>query len=235
MVSHRVHIQGWLKSLRGEEWLSAFLFLIIFAMFIAPFIESVAAKLLSSLVFSLLMVTGVFSISHHPVARLLAGVVACTGIALRWLTHIAPSPEILIWNSIVTLVFMVMLTMVIITKVFSDSGTVTRQRILGAIAAYLMFGITWSVLYGLLDQIIPGAFSHSANRALDSAGHQASIAYFSFVTLTTVGYGDITPTHEISRMFMIMEALTGQLYPATLLARLVSLEVSSRTCHDGEP
>jgi hypothetical protein len=57
---------------------------------------------------------------------------------------------------------------------------------------------------------------------------QEQFTYFSFVTLTTVGYGDITALHPIARMFVIFEALFGQLYPATLLARLVSLEVMHR-------
>ena len=63
---------------------------------------------------------------------------------------------------------------------------------------------------------------------MSSVERQQILTYFSFVTLTTVGYGDITPTHEVTRMFAIMEALCGQLYPATLLARLVSLEVMHR-------
>jgi hypothetical protein len=63
---------------------------------------------------------------------------------------------------------------------------------------------------------------------MPSVERQQILTYFSFVTLTTVGYGDITPTHDITRMFAIMEALCGQLYPATLLARLVSLEVMNR-------
>jgi hypothetical protein len=218
-----------LKSYRNEAGLSIFLFLIILGLFLAPFINSLPVRLLASLFFSLLMVVGVWDISPHPLARFLAGIVAGAAIVLRWLTHIMPSPEIQIWSSVVSLVFMVMLTMVILSKVFSDSGTVNMQRVLGAIAAYLLFGLTWSVIYGLLAQLIPGAFSHTAAGAIYSADDRASITYFSFVTLTTLGYGDITPTHEISRMFALMEALTGQLYPATLLARLVSLEVSHRS------
>jgi hypothetical protein len=63
---------------------------------------------------------------------------------------------------------------------------------------------------------------------MTSAELQETFAYFSFVTLSTLGYGDITAVHPVSRMFVIMEALVGQLYPATLLARLVSLEISNR-------
>jgi hypothetical protein len=223
-----------LNSYRGEAGLSLFLFIIILGLFLAPFLDSLPVRLLASLFFSLLMVAGVWDISRHPLARFFAGIVACAAIVLRWMEHIAPSPAILRWSSVVSLAFMVILTMVILSKVFSDSGTVTMQRVLGAIAAYLLFGLTWSVLYSLLAQVLPGAFSHTAAGAIYSADDRASITYFSFVTLTTVGYGDITPTHEITRMFAIMEALTGQLYPATLLARLVSLEVSHRSGQKGD-
>jgi hypothetical protein len=223
-----------LKSYWGDAGLSLFLFIIILGLFLAPFLDSLPVRLLASLFFSLLMVAGVWDISRHPLARFLAGIVAFAAIVLRWMEHIAPSPAILRWSSVASLVFMVILTMVILSKVFSDSGTVTMQRVLGAIAAYLLFGLTWSVLYGLLAQVLPGAFSHTVAGAMFSADDRASITYFSFVTLTTVGYGDITPTHEITRMFAIMEALTGQLYPATLLARLVSLEVSHRSGQRGD-
>jgi hypothetical protein len=218
-----------LKSYWGEEGLPLFLFFIILGLFLAPFIDSLPVRLLSSLFFSLLMVAGVWDISRFPLVRFLAGIVACAAIVLRWMEHIAPSPAILKWSSVASLVFMVMLIMVILSKVFRDSGPVNMQRVLGAIAAYLLFGLTWSVLYGLIAQLLPGAFSNTAAGAIYSADDRASITYFSFITLTTVGYGDITPTHEITRMFAIMEALTGQLYPATLLARLVSLEVSNRS------
>jgi hypothetical protein len=234
MNFHFADIYRRLESYWSDAGLSIFLLLIILGLFLAPFLDSLPVRLLASLFFSLLMVAGVFEISRHPLARFFAGIVACAVIALRWMEHIAPSPAILRWSSVASLFFMVILTIVILSKVFSDSGTVTMQRVLGAIAAYLLFGLTWAVLYGLLAQVLPGAFSHTAAGAVYSADDRASITYFSFVTLTTVGYGDITPTHEITRMFAIMEALTGQLYPATLLARLVSLEVSHRSVERGD-
>jgi hypothetical protein len=173
------------------------------------------------------MVAGVITMSHRPELRFLAGVVAFAAIAFRWMTHIAPTPAILRWSSLASLIFMVLLTMGTLFKVFMDDKPVTGHRIMGAIAAYLLFGITWSILYGLLDQVLPKAFSISAAGAY-GAERQEEIIYFSFVTLTTLGYGDITPTHDVSRMFAVMEALLGQLYPATLLARLISLEVAHR-------
>jgi hypothetical protein len=235
MDSSIVNIPGKLKTiLWGEKWLDLFLYLLFLSFFITPFIDSGPVRLLTSLLFSLMMIAGVVSMSHHTPTRIAAGVVAGVAITLRWLKHIAPTPTIVKLGTLAILIFMIMLTIVTLAKVFSK-GRVTIHRIRGAIAVYLLFGMTWSLLYGLLDQLLPTAFSLAADGELFTPERQERLTYFSFITLTTVGYGDITPTHDISRLFAIMEALAGQLYPATLLARLVSLELSQRVSDDAEP
>jgi hypothetical protein len=213
----------------GDQGLSAFLGLLFLAIFLGPFTGSGLVHLLTPLFLSLLMVAGVSSVSRRTVMRVVAGGVACSAIVLNWMAHLVPSPAVQASSSLASLIFMVLLTTGVLYKVFRDDKPVTLHRVRGAIAAYLLFGITWSILYSLLDQTLPHAFSLPESRGLDSPGRQESITYFSFVTLATLGYGEITPTHGVSRMFAVLEALTGQLYPATLLARLVSLEVVHRT------
>jgi hypothetical protein len=214
-----------LKSvLGGENWFDIFLSMLFISFFIAPFIDSPPVRLLTSLLYSLLMIAGVVSMSRHTSIRMITALVALLAISLRWLKHIMPTPGIVKLGTLAILVFMIMLTVVTLTKVFAK-GRVTAHRVRGAIAAYLLFGISFSLLYGLLDQILPNSFSLAAGADGFTPERQEALTYFSFVTLTTVGYGDITPTHEISRMFVVMEALLGQLYPATLLARLVSLSL----------
>ena len=229
MKSHLSNIYGKLKnSSWGERKLSVFLYLLFISFFLAPFIDSLPVRLLTSLLFSLVMIFGVISMALHPSIRFFAGSVACVAIVLRWLMHVMPSSLIFKLGSFSSLVFMIMLTIVLLFKVFKESGKVTVDTIMGAIAVYLLFGLSWSILYSLLDQLLPNAFNLPAITVINSVDRQQMLTYFSFVTLTTVGYGDITPTHEITRMFAITEALCGQLYPATLLARLVSLEVMNR-------
>ena len=89
---------------------------------------------------------------------------------------------------------------------------------------YLLLGLIWSVMYATLGAHLPGAFTGSPGAAAGLSGW----VYFSFVTLTTVGYGDITPVATEARSLAIMEALVGQLYPAVIIARLVSLQDSSK-------
>lgn len=212
----------------GDEGLTAFLLLLFVGIFIAPFLDSLPARLLMGVLFSLLILAGFISLSAHHALRYPAGAVACLAIVLRWLMHLLPTPTTLRWGTFASLVFLLLLTLTILYRVFGDSGPVTAHKIRGAVAVYLLFGITWSTLYGLLDQVLPNAFSLPAPGGEYGAGRQGTLTYFSFITLTTVGYGDLTPTHDVSRMFAVLEALTGQLYPATLLARLVSLEISHR-------
>ena len=225
----------WAHFWLGDEGLSAFLFLLFVALFLAAFTDSKLVGIFTSLFLSLLMVAGVASMSRRLVVRFCAGIVAFTAIVLRWMTHIMPSPAILRWSSCASLTFLVLLTTGILYKVFKEDTQITVHRVRGAIAAYVLLGITWTILYGFLDQTVSHAFSLPAAGGVYSADRQEQMAYFSFVTLTTLGYGDITPTHDISRMFAITEALIGQLYPATLLARLVSLEVSHRSGDKGLP
>jgi len=228
MASNDSSLHGKLKTaLWGENWLDIFLYLLFVSFFLAPFIDSLPVHLLTSLLYSLLMIAGVVSVSNRPAIRLATGMLALVAITLRWLIHILPSPLIVKLGSLAILAFMIMLTIVTLSKVFGK-GRVTTHRVKGAIAVYLLFGLTWSILYGLLDQTLPHAFSLPPDGGAFTSSRQEALSYFSFVTLTTLGYGDITPTHEISRMFVIMEALCGQLYPATLLARLVSLELMQR-------
>jgi hypothetical protein len=120
-----------------------------------------------------------------------------------------------------------------IARVVFGSGRVTFHRVQGAVVLYLNFALIFFTIYRLVDDILPNAF-----RGLPAAGQEygsgAALLYFSFTTLTTLGYGDITPVHPLVRSIANLEAVIGQLYPATLLARLVSLEIQHRRESQGD-
>jgi hypothetical protein len=100
---------------------------------------------------------------------------------------------------------------------------------MGAIAAYLLIGLIWSLIYYTIGLHIPGAFKGlEALMEGDKEVLRTHFQYFSFTVLTTVGFGDIVPVHPIARMAAVLEGVVGQLFPAILIARLVSLQVQSR-------
>ncbi len=212
----------------GQQGFRTFLFLMFVAQMLGSVIDSAIVRLAASLFLSLFLISGVQLLSPRRSVRIVGGLVVVVAIVLRWLGHVQPTPAVIGAGLAVSLLVMVCLTTVSIDKVFRDDSPVTSTRILGAVAVYLLFGMTWSFLYGLLDLLIPGSFKLALDLTLLDPDRQESFTYFSFVTLTTLGYGDITPVHPVARLFVVIQALFGQLYPATLLARLVSLEIMAR-------
>jgi hypothetical protein len=106
---------------------------------------------------------------------------------------------------------------------------VTTEQILASITLMMLLGMVFTVIYGFLDRLPlePAAFrglTETARRGLSSP-RAAELQYFSFVTLTTLGYGDVTPLHPLTRSVAAIEALTGQLYIAVLVARLVAMHL----------
>ncbi|PIU53211.1 MAG: hypothetical protein COS90_07390, partial [Deltaproteobacteria bacterium CG07_land_8_20_14_0_80_60_11] len=105
-------------------------------------------------------------------------------------------------------------------------GPVTAHRIRGAVLIYLLLGVMWAFAYQVVALTIPQAFRLPAGLiAGDPDGLRRELTYFSVVTLTTTGYGDITAVHPVARTLVMLEILVGQLYPAIVLAWLVSLAI----------
>ncbi len=103
-------------------------------------------------------------------------------------------------------------------------GAVTGNKIAGSISAYVLMGIIWSVVYSLFFYLQPGSFSVPEHLHSESALGLWSV-YFSFTTLTTLGYGDITPQTHAAQSYAVLEAACGQIFLAVLVARLVALQI----------
>jgi hypothetical protein len=131
------------------------------------------------------------------------------------------------------IVVAVTLGVVVARDVFAP-GRITYHRIVGAVMLYLLIGVTFAGLFAILGMLIPNAFSGLG--LADNPALATNAIYFSFVTLTSIGYGDILPVHPIARSLSNVETIIGQLYPATLLARLVSLQlVRTSGTNTGKP
>jgi hypothetical protein len=106
------------------------------------------------------------------------------------------------------------------------SGTIDGNKIVGAICIYLLMGLIWTMLYLSLAQAVPGAFN--GLEQLVWYDNFADVAYFSYVTLTTLGYGDITPVTPVARFLVYMEAIAGVFYMAILVASLIGIRISAQ-------
>jgi hypothetical protein len=174
---------------------------------------------------ALVLISGTFVLSDRPGFAILGTAFAALTFLIDVVGLSSPGPWLLASRSATFFAFLGLLNIVIMNRVLRD-GPVNRYRIQGAILGYLILGLMWSQAYQLLESLNPGSFSIS-NPVPGSDALGLKLSYFSYVTLTTVGYGDITALHPFARSLAILEALTGQLFPAILIARLVALEVES--------
>jgi len=131
------------------------------------------------------------------------------------------SDSLEISNNLIVVLYCILLGWIVLLRTFSK-GPVTIHRIQGAIVVYLLISFVFALLYHSISLLnVDTAF-----KGLSSSDRK-ELMYFSLTTLTTVGYGDITPALATTRSLANLEALVGQLYPAILIARLVSMEFES--------
>lgn len=173
---------------------------------------------------ALLLAVLVFVIADGPVATTISILaIACLVVTTTWRQIWALSIASSLLAVAGTLTADVLIIYLVGRAVLAP-GEITRHRVLGAIALYLGLGMLFANAYRLSWELVPGSLANISPDTLVSQAY-SSMLYFSFVTLTTVGYGDITPVQPFVRALSNLEAIIGQLYPATLLARLVTLQL----------
>src|ERR1700761_3694297 len=205
-------------------WLTILLLVMMFV--VAPLQAlGVFAFQVCELVLAIMLVAGVFVISGSRkavAAMLVALAMIVTGAILR-----IRSPSILDLNLFAGswLIVGVTLAWAVARSIFAP-GRVTYHRVVGAVLLYLTIAIIFAAFFTFLGTLDPKAFVGLSIQ--DSPKLATQLIYFSFTTLTTTGYGDVSPVHPIARSLCNLEAIFGQLYPATLVARLVTLELVDR-------
>ncbi|WP_026972421.1 potassium channel family protein [Aliagarivorans marinus] len=126
--------------------------------------------------------------------------------------------------TLAALLFFLIAQIVAAVKQVALSDSVTRNHIVGSVCIYMLLGLSWTVCYLLILELLPNAFN--GLDALPWLNNLFNAMYFSFITLTTVGYGDISPTLPIAQFFVFMESIVGSFYLAILVASLVSLRLT---------
>lgn len=216
-----------LRERWGDSLLTVMTALLLVMMFVVAPLQ--ALGLFEFQVFELLLaiflVGGVFVMSGSALAvitMLVALAMIVVGAVLR-----LRSPSILDLNLFAGSWLLVGITMAVtVARATFAPGRVTYHRVIGAVLLYLTVAVIFSALYTFIGTLVPSAFA--GMKVEDSPKLASQLIYFSFATLTTTGYGDVAPLHPIARSLCNVEAIFGQLYPATLLARLVTLEIAHR-------
>ena len=127
--------------------------------------------------------------------------------------------------------FYVFTTVIVFSRVL-NATTVTSDTLYGAVCVYMLMALTWAGLYMLIEWLHPASFYVSTAPKPDQGLDWPGLFYFSYTTLTTLGYGDITPVTSVARSMATLEATCGVLYTAILVARLVGLHQPTSISHD---
>lgn len=208
--------------------LLALLFIVIFVLQPLENLGLIHVFFFVAIVFSLILISGVLSVARSRFITVLAVVLALALFLALWMATLMPSAGLASLTDFLVIVFLGMLSAVVLHQVFRE-GPITMQQIMGAVVVYLLLGLMWAFAYKLVELQRPGSFNSAGFSAVEhDFDPKTRLIYFSFMTLTSVGYGDITPVHPTARSLAMLESLIGQLFPVILIARLVTMEIYHR-------
>lgn len=172
--------------------------------------------------FSLIAISSIYAITGKKSVFFVSGILFLPLIICIWWNYISENIFSQSAYCVINIIFLTYITSHIFFSTFR-SKIVNRNVIHGAIVVYLLIGFIWSFIYALIECLHPGSFTHMGEYSL--FGHRPFV-YFSFVTLTTLGFGDITPTVPLSQSLVILEAIVGQIYLIIQVSWLVGLYVA---------
>ena len=210
-----------------EEWRHlALLVSILFLFIITPTVVAFRHGVLVMNAFAaVVLITGSYTLTRQKRLFLAAVALSITAVIAAWLLLIYPRPRVRIFSNACVIVLVVYFSVTILEYVLRGTR-ITVDKILAAICVYMLIGYAWTFAYALVEELQPGAFmALSTPRPNDYVARVLEMRYFSFITLTTVGYGDIVPHSGATRTLAALEAVTGQIYLTVLIARLVGLHI----------
>lgn len=214
----------------GLHRFSAAEFLIALVLFfvVSPFVELIpGGDLIVDMLMTLVLVSGVLAVGRSRRTLVWAVVLVLPAVAGKWVNHFRPDlvpAEFFLGAGLLFVVFVVAHLLGFILRALR----VNSEVMCAGISIYLLLGLLWMFAYLLVAGAVPDAFAFNAGPATGHSMNGVTAFYFSFVTLNTVGYGDIIPVSNVARMLAVMESMTGTLYVAVLIARLVALYSSER-------
>lgn len=196
------------------------------------FAENRALWFLSASFFFVTLVGGIYALSGSRKFLYAGWILMVLSLVAHFLTIFSPNLYIGMARVVFSILFFGLVAVTILKHIFLTTE-ISEENLLGAICVYLILGISWGLLFTGIELLNPHSFEFPVEVTFtgsESAGHDlfSNLIYYSFVTLSTLGYGDITPISPIARVFSYMEAITGQIYLAVIIATLVGIHIGSK-------
>ena len=206
-----------------------FLFLIVLIValiVIGPFVEDfMRLRLFMDLLFSIIFITTIYAATQKRSHQIIAAILFIPTILALWSEEIPISNTLVTIGYICGLILFAFAVISILEYIFSTQ-VVTRQTISAAIVVYLLIALMWTFIYRLIEILYPASFAIAHAKLLDA---ENIYLYFSLVTITTLGYGDITPIGRQAASLAVLEAVTGQMYLVVVVAWFVGMHVSRKS------
>lgn len=205
-------------------------FQILFACLIAllvlpPYLRAAGVEGVTRILLSSVLLSSLYLVATRPRQLIIGAILAIPALGLNWTRGFVDLPGQLYMVNLLNLIFFSYIVIVMLRYIFATQR-VTLDIIFAALCAYLIIGLAWMCIYSCIELRLPGSFSSIT--ANDHQTQMHEFLYYSFVTLSTLGYGDVTPLNEFAKPWAIIESIIGQFYLAVVLARLVGLQISSR-------
>jgi hypothetical protein len=213
---------SWRQIYRRDRFLFLLVALLLNIGLVPFFKDYIALRLLANVLLSTIFLSAIFAVSRTRREWVTVTLVALPLLVLMWMTYWVPSAALILATHALTILFLLVAICRIFQFIFK-AHEVTRNVVYAAVVIYLLIGVTWSDIYAVLEHLYPGSFKLSGSTITSGL---YVYTYYSFVTLTTLGYGDLTPLTDQARSLAILEAVIGQLYVTVLIARLVGLHIS---------
>jgi len=201
-----------------------FLFVsILVVIVVSPIAESLAPlRILFSIFITVVILSATYALSHRRRDLIIAMVLACPALGFTWASDAAESPFLFLASHVASMLFFIFVVQHMLIFIWQQDE-VSVDLIVGAAVVYLLMAVIWAYVYLTVETLKPGSFSVSEEHSLSA---RQLFMYYSLVTISTLGYGDITPTTNIAGSFSVLEAVIGQLYLVTTVAWLVGVHVS---------
>ena len=215
---------GWIHVNRFGFLLTA----IVMFLIVRPFVDGfVRISFLMDIFISAVLLSGIYAVSEDRVSLVFALVTGLPALLANWLFQIFKIPSLIFIHQIGGGLFFATAAIIIVRHLINQK-IVTIDLIWGAVCGYFLIGFMWGDIYYLLETVHPGSFKLGQQVVPDID----SFIYFSFVTLATLGYGDIVPLTEKAQSFAIIEAVMGQMYLVVNIAALVAIRISQSKSRD---
>jgi hypothetical protein len=188
------------------------------------------AKFLFVGMFAVILISAVYAVGRRWHARMVVLPLAVLAWLSQILEQLMKDRSIAIVSDLLGIAVLLSVILLLLLHLFSLHSA-NFEAINAALCVYLLMGMLWSIAYSMTELLAPGSFAYplagGASTTMQFGGEHTIVPlYYSFVTMTTLGYGDVVPIGAMAKVLAIGQAMMGQVYLVVLVARLVGLQIS---------